>query len=125
MSDPVLIAKGATDIFILPEMMSRHGLIAGATGTGKTVTLRILVEGLSRIGVPVFLADIKGDLSGIALPGGGNPKIDERIQKHGMTNFSYGGVSGYLQGSLRGSRPSGQNHHIRDGAPHAEQDSGA
>ncbi|WP_440950639.1 helicase HerA-like domain-containing protein [Methanosphaerula subterraneus] len=91
MSDPVLIAKGATDICILPEMMSRHGLIAGATGTGKTVTLRILVEGLSRIGVPVFLADIKGDLSGIALPGGGNPKIDERIQKLGMTDFSYGG----------------------------------
>jgi len=91
MSDPVLIAKGATDIHILPEMMSRHGLIAGATGTGKTVTLRILVEGLSRIGVPVFLADIKGDLSGIALPGGGNPKIDERIRKLGMTNFSFGG----------------------------------
>ncbi|PKL60090.1 MAG: ATP-binding protein [Methanomicrobiales archaeon HGW-Methanomicrobiales-4] len=91
MSDPMLIAKGATELFIFPEMMNRHGLIAGATGTGKTVTLRVLVEGLSRMGVPVFLADIKGDLSGIAIPGGGNPKIDERVQKLGMTNFSYCG----------------------------------
>ncbi|MDD1727681.1 MAG: DUF853 domain-containing protein [Methanospirillum sp.] len=89
MADPLLIAKGSTDQYILPEMLNRHGLIAGATGTGKTVTLRVLVENLSRIGVPVFLADIKGDLSGIALEGGGNPKIDERIKKLGITGFSY------------------------------------
>jgi DNA helicase HerA-like ATPase len=91
MSDPMLIAKGATEIYVLPEMMNRHGLIAGATGTGKTVTLRILVEGLSRLGVPSFLADIKGDLSGIVSPGGGNPKIDERVQKLDLTNFIYTG----------------------------------
>ena len=91
MSDPMLIAKGTTEILIQPEMMNRHGLIAGATGTGKTVTLRVLVEGLSRLGVPVFLADIKGDLSGISAPGGGNPKIEERVQKLGITNFSYVG----------------------------------
>ena len=89
MADPLLIAKGSTDQYILPEMLNRHGLIAGATGTGKTVTLRVLVENLSRIGVPVFLADIKGDLSGIAVEGGGNPKIDERIKKLGITGFSY------------------------------------
>ena len=91
MSDPLLIAKGPTDLFILPEMMNRHGLIAGATGTGKTVTLRVLTEGLSRIGVPVFLADVKGDLSGIAEKGGGNAKIDERIQKLGLAGFAYAG----------------------------------
>nr|WP_319538052.1 helicase HerA-like domain-containing protein [uncultured Methanospirillum sp.] len=91
MADPLLIAKGGTDVTILPEMINRHGLIAGATGTGKTVTLRVIVESLSRIGVPVFLADIKGDLSGIAMEGGGNPKIDERIKKLGLTGFSYAG----------------------------------
>jgi len=91
MADPLLIAKGGTDVTILPEMINRHGLIAGATGTGKTVTLRVIVENLSRIGVPVFLADIKGDLSGIAIEGGGNPKVDERIKKLGITGFSYVG----------------------------------
>jgi hypothetical protein len=91
MIDPLLIAKGSTEIVILPEMMNRHGLIAGATGTGKTVTLRVLVEGLSRIGVPVFLADIKGDLSGLAKEGGGNPKIEERAKKLGLTEFTYTG----------------------------------
>ncbi len=87
----MLIARGATDIHILPDMMNRHGLIAGATGTGKTVTLRVLVEGLSRMGVPSFLADIKGDLSGIALAGGGNPKIEDRISKLGLQDFTYSG----------------------------------
>jgi uncharacterized protein len=91
MADPLIIAKGGTDITLLPEMINRHGLIAGATGTGKTVTLRVIVESLSRIGVPVFLADVKGDLSGIALQGGGNPKIDERVKKLGIIGFSYAG----------------------------------
>ena len=59
MTDPMLIAKGTADIYILPEMINRHGLIAGATGTGKTVTLRVLVENLSQIGVPVFLLILK------------------------------------------------------------------
>ncbi len=89
MVEPVLIAKGEKEITILPEMMNRHGLIAGATGTGKTVTLRVIVEGLSRIGVPVFLADVKGDLSGIAKAGGNNPKIDERVKKLGLAKFEY------------------------------------
>lgn len=91
MIEPLLIAKGTTDVTIFSEMMNRHGLIAGATGTGKTVTLRVLVEKLSEIGVPVFLADIKGDLSGLALPGGENPKIDERLKKLGITNFLFQG----------------------------------
>lgn len=70
-------------------MANRHGLIAGATGTGKTITLRVLAENFSRIGVPVFLADIKGDLSGLARPGGDNPKIAERAAELGLQPFAF------------------------------------
>ena len=66
MSEGLTIAKGSNDLVLLPRMANRHGLIAGATGTGKTVTLRVMAESFSRIGVPVFMADVKGDLSGIA-----------------------------------------------------------
>ena len=90
-STPFLIAKGKSDIFLLPKMANRHGLIAGATGTGKTVTLRVLAEGLSKIGVPVFMADVKGDLSGLPLPGGENPKIDERIKALKLAGFKFEG----------------------------------
>jgi uncharacterized protein len=86
---PLLIAKGKNEIGILPKMANRHGLIAGATGTGKTVTLRVLAEQFSNIGVPVFMADVKGDLSGLPFPGGENPKVTERIQKMGLKNFSF------------------------------------
>ena len=78
------IAKGDHVIDLLPRMANRHGLIAGATGTGKTVSLRVLAEGFSRIGVPVFLADVKGDLSGLARPGGDNPRIVERAHQLGL-----------------------------------------
>ena len=91
MSEPLLIARGATDISLLPGMANRHGLIAGATGTGKTVTLRVLAERFSSIGVPVFMADVKGDLSGIAQPGGDNPRIAERAERLGMTDFTFEG----------------------------------
>lgn len=70
MSDPILIAQhGDTQCFLLPDKANRHGLITGATGTGKTITLQTMAEGFSRIGVPVFMADIKGDLTGISQPG--------------------------------------------------------
>jgi DNA helicase HerA-like ATPase len=72
-------------------MGNRHGMISGATGTGKTVTLQILAEGFSRLGVPVFLADIKGDLSGLTSPGQPHEKISERIEKIGVTNFQHRG----------------------------------
>lgn len=72
-------------------MGNRHGMISGATGTGKTVTLQILAEGFSKIGVPVFLADIKGDLSGITVPGQPHEKISERVQQIGMANFQQRG----------------------------------
>jgi DNA helicase HerA-like ATPase len=82
------IAKADEFIGILPQMANRHGLIAGATGTGKTVTLRVLAEQFSRIGVPVFMADVKGDLSGLAEPGGDHPKVMERVATLGLENFS-------------------------------------
>jgi len=85
------IAKGKKEIALLPGMANRHGLIAGATGTGKTVTLRVLAERFSAIGVPVFLADVKGDLSGIPRPGGDNPKVAERVTQLGLAPFAYEG----------------------------------
>jgi DNA helicase HerA-like ATPase len=72
----------------LAQMSNRHGLIAGATGTGKTITLQILAENFSRLGVPVFAADIKGDLSGIAAAGKPHPKIDERLQKIPLPEYT-------------------------------------
>jgi uncharacterized protein len=89
--EPILIAKGENDIFLLPKMANRHGLIAGATGTGKTVTLRVLAEQFSEIGVPVFMADVKGDLAGIVRPGGGHLKVTERIDRLRLTDFQFEG----------------------------------
>jgi DNA helicase HerA-like ATPase len=85
--DPILIGKGEKHQYLLPAYGNRHGLITGATGTGKTVTLQILAEGFSRIGVPVFLADVKGDLAGLSQPISPHPKIDERLEKIGIENF--------------------------------------
>lgn len=90
MSQPILIARNhELSSYILPKMANRHGLIAGATGTGKTVTLQTLAEGFSKIGVPVFMADVKGDLSGMSQAGGGNSKIEARVQQLALTEFSY------------------------------------
>jgi DNA helicase HerA-like ATPase len=90
MTTPILIAKNK-DIssFILPKMANRHGLIAGATGTGKTVTLQTLAEGFSKLGVPVFMADVKGDLAGMSQAGGGNVKIEARVKELALNEFSY------------------------------------
>ena len=90
MADPILVAKGDSDLFLLPRMANRHGLIAGATGTGKTVSLQVLAEGLSRIGTSVFMADVKGDLAGLSRPGGAeNAKVQERIQLLKLKNFGF------------------------------------
>jgi DNA double-strand break repair helicase HerA and related ATPase len=93
-SDPILVAKSSDEksspekswreLFLLPQMSNRHGMITGATGTGKTVSLQVMAEGFSRIGVPVFLADVKGDLAGISQPGGDNPKVAERARTMGI-----------------------------------------
>jgi len=90
MTEPLLIAKNdRTDLFLLPAMANRHGLITGATGTGKTVTLQTLAEGFSNIGVPCFMSDVKGDLSGISQAGGGNAKVAERVEKLDLADFQY------------------------------------
>jgi len=80
MAAPLLVAKaGSADLELLPAVANRHGLITGATGTGKTVTLQTLAHAFSSIGVPVFMADVKGDLSGLAKAGGGSAKAQERF----------------------------------------------
>jgi len=90
MTAPLLLAKNASHtLMLLPQMANRHGLITGATGTGKTVTLQTLAEAFSRIGVPVFLSDIKGDLSGLGKVGGGNAKVAARVEQLQLENFEY------------------------------------
>ncbi len=91
MSDPLHIAQTEaapiTLLELLPGMANRHGLVAGATGTGKTVTLQVMAEAFSRIGVPVFAADVKGDLSGISQPGSPSPKFNARLQRLNLSGF--------------------------------------
>jgi len=85
------LARGESDIDLLPGVANRHGLIAGATGTGKTVSLRVLAEAFSDGGVPVFMADIKGDLTGLVEAGGDHPKVRERAQSFGLGDDYYRG----------------------------------
>lgn len=85
----IFIGKGEQDIYLLPRLANRHGLIAGATGTGKTVSLQILAEEFSRRGVPVFMADVKGDLSGISQAGKDHPKLQERAEAIGLHPYTY------------------------------------
>jgi uncharacterized protein len=84
MAEPILVAKSEDEIYLLPQLANRHGLIAGATGTGKTVTLQSLAQGFSERGVPVFMADVKGDLSGISQPGAAGTKAAERFKQLGI-----------------------------------------
>lgn len=89
--DPILLGKGITDdiaVTLLPKLGNRHGLVAGATGTGKTVTLMTLAEGFSRLGVPVFLADVKGDVSGLAVPGTGAENLLTRAAEIGVADYA-------------------------------------
>jgi len=85
MAAPLLVAKtGKAELCLLPALANRHGLVTGATGTGKSVTLQALAERFSAIGVPVFMADVKGDLAGLAKGGGGNAKVEERLRLLGL-----------------------------------------
>ena len=89
MPEPLLVAKAERDLFLLPALANRHGLVTGATGTGKTVTLQRMAEQFSAIGTPVFMADVKGDLSGLSQAGAWNPKLKERAEKLGMADLAF------------------------------------
>ena len=89
-ADPIQILIGGANgkhVSLNAKMANRHGMIAGATGTGKTITMQVLAEGFSRAGVPVFLADVKGDVSGLAMAGKPHHKIDERLESIGIEDF--------------------------------------
>ena len=88
MSADLLLGQGDTAQYLRAAYANRHGLIAGATGTGKTITLQVLAEAFSEIGVPVFAADVKGDLSGLSQPGVASPKLLERAAKNGLPGWS-------------------------------------
>jgi DNA helicase HerA-like ATPase len=93
MSDPLPIAKhGELELDLLPALANRHGLIAGATGTGKTVSLQVIAERMSAIGVPVFMADVKGDLAGMSQPGAMSPKLAERLKTIGADAPAFAGM---------------------------------
>ncbi|MHB1452372.1 MAG: helicase HerA-like domain-containing protein [Saccharofermentanales bacterium] len=87
--DKIWVAKGDVPVYLLPAMANRHGLIAGATGTGKTTTLKAIAESFSDMGVPVFLADIKGDLASLSVAGSDNPKTLERLKILGIDKHAY------------------------------------
>ena len=88
----ILIGKSKEkELFIVPNKANRHGLITGASGSGKTITLKVMAESFSSMGVPVFLADVKGDLAGMCLPGESNEKIQERLNGIGIKDFSFKG----------------------------------
>lgn len=91
MMQPLPIAKSVHELCLLPGFANRHGLITGATGTGKTVTLQTMAEAFSSIGVPVFMADVKGDLAGLSQPGAMNPKLGERIANLALGEFAFAG----------------------------------
>ncbi|MBK9705000.1 MAG: DUF853 family protein [Betaproteobacteria bacterium] len=97
MAEPQLIAKNATTgLYLLPGLANRHGLVTGATGTGKTVTLQVMAERFSSIGVPVFVADVKGDLAGITQPGASSPKFAERLRLLGIPAPEFAGCPATL-----------------------------
>ena len=86
--DGILIGKGEQPVYLLPRYGNRHGLVAGATGTGKTVSLLVIAEGFSRLGVPVFVADVKGDVAGLAMPGAPGDKVMQRVRDIGIDGYA-------------------------------------
>ena len=90
--EKILIGKNSNEeLYIVPKMANRHGLITGASGSGKTITLKVMAESFSSMGVPVFLADIKGDLAGTCMPGEASESLNKRLEKIGIENFNYKG----------------------------------
>src|SRR5688572_32695272 len=86
-TDRILLGKGAKPVHLLAQYGNRHGLVAGATGTGKTVSLMVMAEGFSRLGVPVFMADVKGDIAGLAVPGTPGEKLAARVRDIGVEGY--------------------------------------
>ena len=84
----ILLGKGEQQIYLRAKYANRHGLVSGATGTGKTISLLVIAEGLSRIGVPVFMADVKGDVAGLAMPGTLTPQVEQRARVVGSQSFA-------------------------------------
>src|SRR5690606_42099876 len=95
MAEPIIMAQGAGGpVALLPRLANRHGCITGATGTGKTVTLQVLAEAFSRIGTPVFVADVKGDLSGLSQAAVPSPKLQQRRERLGIAEPAWGAAPG-------------------------------
>ena len=116
MAEPLLIAKNAqTECHLLPGLANRHGLITGATGTGKTVTLQTMAENFSKIGVPVFMADVKGDLTGISQPGTVGEKLAAVIEGTRHHALRAPRLPRHAVGRVRRARPSGPRHGVRHG----------
>ena len=88
----ILIGKSKNkELYIVPDKANRHGLITGASGSGKTITLKVMAESFSSMGVPVFLADVKGDLAGTCMPGENSEKIQERLDSINIKDFEFKG----------------------------------
>ena len=104
--------SGEEKVCIYPKMANRHGMIAGATGTGKTITLKVLAESFSDCGVPVFLADVKGDLAGMCRPGEESGSLQKRIDAMGLLEegFDFHGYPNTFWGHLRGKGTSPADH---------------
>ncbi len=110
----ILLGKGERPVHLLARYGNRHGLVAGATGTGKTVSLLVLAEGFSRLGVPVLMADVKGDVAGLAVPGTPGEKLAARAATVGLEGWApeaspvlfwdLAGRRGHPVRGLRGSR---------------------
>ena len=111
----IFVGKSAKPEYLTLHYGNRHGLVTGATGTGKTVTLQVLAEGFSRAGVPVFAADIKGDLSGIAAVGRREGRV-RQARQGARLRLRAGRIPGDVLGPVRRAGPSGPRHHLRDGA---------
>jgi DNA helicase HerA-like ATPase len=117
MAQPLLTAKSKQEIYLLRGMANRHGFITGPTGTGKTVTLQKMAESFSAIGVPVFMADVKGDLSGIGQPVQITPKLKDRLHCWGP-KILLSRVHRHVLGRVRRAGPPGAR--ARTAAPVAD-----
>lgn len=120
----IWLATAEQPVYLEPAMANRHGLIAGATGTGKTVTLKVLAEAFSEMGVPVFLADIKGDLTGMGLQGEETKHIRRSIDNMHIDDFTYAAYPARFFERIRETGPSGAHHDFGDGSQFIESPAG-